>query len=286
MSVVKYRSICLLLIACAAATFSCGKSKDAKKAGSKAAQQADSALAAAIAQAPFKDVLEKAGFTIIEIKKFPSMDVKASGQTVVYKSTAQNPSGGVLYFRNERNRSFPTWHWYFDDGVPDSARAVDINEDGLWDVRIWMNDGSEREFLQDEEFTLFAEPRSDWIALNGTSSSPTDPDHAMWKCLDGLQNTIWSSAMPASGQVFLEVLSPFGIHRGIVTVQTVDEGRPRDCELIADGKSIKRFTLENRAGEQKVQFGSDPHLTGRMRFVVHSSYGEGGDVSIAEFKLE
>jgi hypothetical protein len=283
MNVKSSLNILLIILASATMVFSCGKSKESEE---KQAQQIDSTLQAAIAKAPFNDILEKAGFTIVGIKKFPTAEARRSGQTVVYRSTSKDPSGGVLYFSNERKRSFPTWHWYFDDVAPDSVTAVELNEDGMWDIRISMSDGSEREFLQGEEFTLFAESRSDWLALNGTSSSSTDPDHLAWKCLDGHLNTNWSSSMHSSGEVFLEVMAPFSIRNGIMTVHTVEDGRPRECELFADGKMIKQFTLEDQAGEQKVRLGADYSSVEKIRFVVRSTYDEGGNVNIAEFKLE
>ena len=283
MNVITNRNILLVIIAGATMIFSCGQSKES---GDKGAQQVDSTLSVAIAKAPFNDMLEKAGFSIVSIEKFPTAEARKSGQAVVYRSTAKELSGGILYFRNERKRSFPTWHWFFDGVAPDSVRAVELNEDGMWDIRISMSDGSEREFLQDEEFTLFAESRSDWIALNGTSSSSTDPDHLVWMCLDGRLNTVWRSSLHSSGEVFLEVMSPFSIRNGVVTVHTIEEGCPRECELFADGKRIKQFTLEDQAGEQKVQLGADYSSVEKIRFVVRSTYDEGGNVNIAEFKLE
>ncbi len=286
MSVIICRAVLALIIFYASITLSCGKSKESKETEGETVQRADSALSAAIAAAPFKEVLEKAGFTIININEFPTAVARRTGQAVVYRSIAKNRSGGILYFKNDRERSFPTWHWYFNEDAPDSVNAVELNDDGMWDIRMSMSDGSGREFLQDEEFTLFAESRPDWIALNGTSSSATDPGHPMWKCFDGHGNTSWRSSLRAGDEVYLEFWAPFGIQRGVLTIQTVDEDRPRECELYADGKLIKQFTLEDRSGEQKVQIAKTQQNSVKMRFVARSSYGEGGNVSIAELKLE
>jgi hypothetical protein len=235
---------------------------------------------------PFKDIIEKAGFTITSIKEFPTSETRRTGQAAVYRSNVNYRSGGILYFKNSRQRSFPTWHWYFDDAAPEDVRAVELNEDGLWDMQITMSDGSKREFLQDKDFSLFAEVRSDWIALNVESSSTADPGHPLWHCLDGRGNTAWHSSLQTTGEVYMEFWAPFGIRRGILAIQTVDEARPRECELFVDGKSIKRFTLEDRSGEQRVQVGqTDPNPT-RIRFVVRSSYGDGGAIAIARFRLE
>lgn len=276
-------NLLLPAIACAVMIFSCGRSKEP---GDKDAQAVDSTLSEEIAKAPFNDMLKTAGFSIVEIEKFPTEVARKTGQVVVYRSTEKKSSGGVLYFKNDKIRTFPAWHWYFDDVAPDSARAVELNEDGLWDMRISMSDGSAREFLHDEEFSLFAEPRSDWIALNGPSSPSTDPDHLVWNCLDGRLNTMWCSSLHPSGEVFLEVLAPFPLRNGIMTVHTAAEGRPRECELFADGKRIKQFTLEDQAGEQKVQLGKGYDSVKRIRFVVRSSYDKDGKVTIAEFRLE
>jgi hypothetical protein len=286
MRVIIYRLFLVLVIVCTSISLSCGKSKDSEEAGDEAAQQSDSTLSVAIEKAPFKDVLDKAGFAIISIEKFPTAEAKRIGQAVVYRSNSSDRSGGILYFKNERERAYPTWHWYFDDSAPEGVQAVELNEDGLWDMRISMSDASEREFLQEEEFTLFAQTRSDWIALNGTSSSSTDPDHLMWKCLDGRANTSWHSSLDASGEVFLEVLSPFGIHRGLLTLHTIDEGRPRECELYIDDKMIKQFILEDQTGLQKVQIGADHRNARKIRFVVRSTYAGDGRVHLAEFILE
>jgi hypothetical protein len=286
MNVTICRAVSALVIACSVMTLSCGKSKEAKDTADRAVQQADSVLSAAIASAPFKDILEEAGFMITAVKEFPTVETKRAGQVVLYRSTANDRSGGILYFKNEEYRSFPAWHWYFDDGAPNDIQALELNEDGMWDVRITMDGGKEREFLQDEDFTLFAEMRSDWIALNVESSSAADSEYPIWQCFDGHVNTTWRSSLQASGEVYVEFWAPFGIHQGILTIQTVDEDRPRDCELFADGNSIKQFTLEDRAGEQRVQLGKTVQKAVKIRFVVRSSYGKGGSVAIAEFKLE
>jgi hypothetical protein len=286
MNVIISRTLLALIITGFVMTLSCGRSKESKETSDQAAQKADSALSAAITSAPFKDILDEAGYEIIAVKEFPSAITRRSGQAVVYRSTAKDRSGGVLYFASERKRSFPTWHWFFDDDAPDDVQAVELNADGLWDVRITMGDGTVREFLQDEDFTLFAEMRSDWIALNVRSSPATDPDHPVWQCLDGQTNTAWRSSLQASGEVDMELWAPFGISRGILTIQTVDEGRPRECELFADGKPVKKFTLEDRAGEQRVQLNKTFDKGSSIRLVVRSSYGEGGNIAIAEFRLE
>jgi hypothetical protein len=279
------RAISALSVICALSAISCGKSGEEKKKTDQTTEQADSVLSVAISKAPFKDVLAQAGFEITGVKVFPTTEARKSGQVVLYRSR-KGHSGGILYFRNDLQRAFPTWHWYFDDKVPVDISAVELNEDGMWDVRISMEDGSTREYQQDEEFTLFAEPRSDWIALNGRSSPATDPDHSMWHCFDGMANTFWRSSLKASGEVFLEFWAPFGIQRGILTVQTTDEGRPRECELYIDGKRVKQFTLEDRTGEQKVQVGSTGRNPMEIRFVVRSSYAKDGIVAITGLKLE
>jgi hypothetical protein len=280
------RLIAAVIIAGSLMTLSCGKSKESKEAADPAAHQADSVLSASIAAAPFKIMLEEAGFSIVAIDDFPTVITRRTGQAVVYRFASHNRSGGILYFKNKDHRSFPTWHWYFDDGAPSGIQALELNEDGLWDIQITMSDGEKREYLHDEDFTLTAEVRSDWIALNAVASSTSEPDHPIWQCLDGQRNTAWRSSLQSSGGVFLEVWAPFGIRQGILTVQTSDEGRPRECELLADGKPVKQFTLENRAGEQRVQLGKTFSKAVKVRFVVHSSYAENGMVAIAEFKLE
>ncbi|MFH1755783.1 MAG: hypothetical protein ABIA59_08790 [Candidatus Latescibacterota bacterium] len=278
-------SVWVLIIASISVIMSCGKSKDAAEDQGKRSQT-DSTTIASIEGAPFKDMLEKAGFAISNAQKFPSAEAGKTGQAVAYKSKGKVAAGGVLYFKDDASRSFPTWHWYFADGAPDSVSAVELNEDGMWDVRVSMNDGTNREFVQDREFTLFSQDRSDWIALNGISSPPSDSSHAMWRCLDGRTNTAWHSSLQNSAEIYLEVPSPFGVQRGILTVFTADRGRPRECEIHADGKLIKQFVLEDQTGEQKIQLGNACQKAGTIRFIVRSSYDQNGNVDIAEFILE
>ncbi|NIM20537.1 MAG: hypothetical protein GTO51_09950 [Candidatus Latescibacteria bacterium] len=281
---VRLNSIILsVAFALALSVFSCGKSDEAPAGGDTAVRQtADASLPDRL---ELKKAVEKAGFLTASFRPFPATGERETGQVVVYKSEKAS-SGGAIYLKSIGGKTAPIWHWHFTDAAPDSAYPVDIDEDGMWDIRIVMSNGRFRDFIQDDTFTLAARLRNDWIAMNGTSSPPTNPDHAMWKCFDGSARTAWSSSLEGRDEVFLEVMAPFGVQRGILSIQTIDDGRPSKCILYADGKKVKEFKLENETGIQKIQIGSAIQNATQVRFVVRSTYGKDKTVSIAEFSLE
>jgi hypothetical protein len=180
----------------------------------------------------------------------------------------------------------PCWHWYFEDAVPDSAYPVELNEDGLWDIRIIMSDGRVESFLQEESFTLFANNRNDWIALNGTSSPPIDSEHKMWKCFDGDKKTAYSSSLKLHGKVSLQIHAPFGVKSGNISIQTLDQYCPKECVLFAGDEEIKRFILENESGKQRIHIGDSIKKAGSVQLVIESAYGDNDRISIAELTFE
>jgi hypothetical protein len=231
-------------------------------------------------------VLEKAGFEPTLYRKFPCGRATEKGRALVYRNRGRGESGGVIYLAEARRGRAPCWHWYFGDAVPEEVLPVELNEDGLWDVRVVMEDGSLREFMQDESFTLRAGHRSDWIALNGTASPHTDPNHAMWKCFDGDSTTSWSSSLFGKDEVFIEVLTPFRLERGILTLRTLEKGRPRECRLYSGQEMLQTFELADKAGTHQLQLERDAREAESIRLVVRSVYGVADWVSIAELSLE
>jgi hypothetical protein len=180
----------------------------------------------------------------------------------------------------------PSWHWYFENVAPDSTCPVELNRDGLWDIRILLEDGGFLEFIQEETFTLSAHNRDDWIAMNGSSSPAADPEHAMWKCFDGNENTAWRSSLKNHEEVYVELSAPFGIKRGILTVQTLDKDRPKECRLYADGKVVQKFKLQDETGIQKIRVEEAVMAAKKIRLAILSTFGKSSQVSIAELSLE
>lgn len=233
--------------------------------------------------ADFRQIIEGAGYKTRSYEPFPTQEVGKKGRMLVYQG---KKSGGVIYLKKVGDDVSPAWHWYFDGEKPDSVVKVESNDDGLWDVRIVSTDGKATKFVQDESFTLLGAERSDWIAMNGTSSPPIDGDHALWKCFDGDSSTTWESSLGGSGEAFIEVPVPFGVGEGVLTVRTTAEGQPRKCTLYADGKQVQSFELEPKAARQIVRL--DPAVKGArtVKVAVESAYGAGDVVSIAELALQ
>jgi len=234
---------------------------------------------------PFQNIIKTAGYESVAYRSFPFTRVGERGEVVVYRADGAD-RGGVIFLKTIDGQVSPSWHWYFDDAAPDSAYPMEINEDGLWDLRVVMTGGQVREFLQEQTFTLSGRLRNDWIALNGTCSPSTDSGHEMWRSFDGNPNTSWRSSLAGRDEVYLEVSTPFGLHRGILTVHTQDEGRPKECRLLLDGKVVQSFKLKNKTARQRIQIKSSAQKIKTARLAVLSIHGPGQEVSIAEFSLE
>ena len=43
----------------------------------------------------------------------------------------------------------PAWHWYFDRSVPEMVDKIELNDDGLWDMRVSLKGGETLEYLLD-----------------------------------------------------------------------------------------------------------------------------------------
>ncbi len=108
-----------------------------------------------------------AGYVVKAYRSFPSQEITKRGRVLVYTDTKGKDSGGVVYLKKTGFQVAPVWHWYFKDMVPDSVVNVEINRDGLWDIRFVSTKGKTERFVQEESFSLFAKERTDWIAMNG-----------------------------------------------------------------------------------------------------------------------
>ena len=119
--------------------------------------------------AGFRHLIEGAGYVPEQYNSFPTQELGKKGRMLLY--ARKGDKGGVIYIKKVGEEITPSWHWYFDDAAPKAVEKVDLNEDGLWDLRVETKKGDRLEFIQDESFSLMAKGRDDWIAMNGTSSS-------------------------------------------------------------------------------------------------------------------
>jgi hypothetical protein len=232
-----------------------------------------------------RDIVEGAGFVVAHYGDFPTQEVNKKGRVLIYTDKDGKNSGGVVFIKKTGTVVAPAWHWFFVDMVPEEAANVELNNDGLWDVRISGKNGAVVEFVQDESFTLLARDRSDWIAMNGSSSAPVSDEFAMWKCFDGDTATVWKSSV-SNGEAFVEFFTPFGSTAGILTVHTMGTGQPVKCVVTADGKKIDEIDLKPVSGGQAVQLNEKVREASRIRLGFEAVHGGGDVVEVGEISLK
>jgi hypothetical protein len=233
-----------------------------------------------------RDMIEESGFLVKTYNKFPAQEMGKKGRMLVYTDKRGKDSGGILYIKKTGADVGPCWHWYFEDMVPDSVERVEINNDGLWDVRMVFKKGEVLKHVQDESFTLMAKQRSDWIAMNGSSSPASTAGDDMWRCFDGDTTTAWRSSIGPDRSPYLEFTAPFGVGEGILTIRTLPTEQPRRCTLYADGDKVQEFDLEPAAAQQMVRLDSAVKGAKKIRLVIESSYGDGSVVAVSELGLK
>jgi hypothetical protein len=230
-----------------------------------------------------RQVVEAAGYVVKQYRSFPSQEITKRGRVLVYTDKKGKESGGVVYLKRTGFQVAPAWHWYFKDMVPDSVVNVEINRDGLWDIRFVSTKGKSERFIQDETFSLFARERTDWIAMNGACSTPLTHDAAMWKCFDGDTTTVWRSSL--AGPAFIEFDVPFGVADGNLAICTIASEQPRGCVVYADGKRVEEIELKPVAGRQVVALGQAVRGAKRIRLEFTSAHANAAEVAIAELGL-
>jgi hypothetical protein len=230
-----------------------------------------------------RNVIEGAGFVIRKYKSFPTEEVAKRGRVLVYTDKQGKRSGGVVYIKRTGFDAAPAWHWYFDDMAPDSVAHVELNYDGLWDIQIVSTGGKVERYIQEDAFTLFARERNDWIAMNGSSSTPASDGVAMWKCFDGDTTTAWKS--PLANGAFLELSVPFGVKDGNLTLCALSSDQPRQCTIYADGKQVGQIELQPVVGRQVTSLGQGVLGAKKVRLEFASSHGNSGAVAVAELGL-
>jgi hypothetical protein len=269
---------------------SCGKSEDKESTRGGAvdlreiARMAGGVVTLDEEVADIVAMIEAAGFKKKIYEEFPGQEPGTRARVLVYGGEKGTPPGGVIYINKRGINISPAWHWYLTDMVPDSVVNVELNDDGLWDVRMVAGDRV-MSFIQEETFTLSGGERTDWIALNGVSSPPVSQSDALWKAFDGDTLTAWRSPLGEGGKAYIELISPFGIKEGILIVRSLNGGPPRRCTLYADGKPVQQFELEAKEATQEIQL--DRAIVGakKVRLEFTSTHGGAQRVEIAELEL-
>ncbi len=226
-------------------------------------------------------VVESAGYVVKAYTNFPAEEAGKKGRMLIYTDKGAKQSGGVVYVRKTGSAVAPSWHWYFADMVPDSVVQTELNQDGLWDVRIVSTRGKVQTYIQEQSFTLAGKDRSDWIAMNGTSSPPVSDNFAMWKCFDGDSTTGWKSASPGA---FVEFDVPFGVRDGILSICPLPSDPPRECTVYADGKQIGKVEIRPVAALQMMTL--PDAVKGAKRIRLEFTPAQGDTVAVAEIGLK
>ncbi len=268
----------IALVAAVMAVSSCGKSDDGGDTSSKSSGGKQTASSVApVGETPLKSILKASGFKPVFHRPFPSQVPGMKSEVVVYHANSGS-GGGVLYTQKYGEENRVVWHWYFHKDAPDSIAAIELNEDGLWDVRMYVGSKT-HDYVQEQSFTFVARQREDRLAMNGEASEPVDASAMAWKCFDGDTATAWRS--PARG-AFIEVHTPLGTDAGILTIQLLAEEQPASIELKADGKTVQEFDLEPTSLPQMIQLEDAARDAKTLRLVIKSSHGGAKNVAISE----
>jgi hypothetical protein len=234
---------------------------------------------------PFGSAIGAAGFEIVYYNEFPSAVAGRKGRMILYRSASGDKDGGMVFVEQWGQKAHWVWHWYFGDAKPRLFEQLDINKDGLWDVRVYTDEDRPIDLVQDRDFLLGDQSRDDRIALNGTCSEPV-AGHPLWHCFDGDIRTAWQSSMEGGGRPYIEVASPLGISDGILSIRATDENQPRECEVYADGKKVQSFELRATTEEQLVQLDPKVRTAGKIRLEIKSCHGDGVAVAVAELQIK
>lgn len=224
--------------------------------------------------APFRAEITGKGFEIAQAKRFPAQVDARRAAVVVYNSGGNK--GGVLYVRGfETEAQRPVWHWYFNDTAPDSITAMDINRDGLWDVRVFMAGGKTNDYLQETDFSFMGAEHDGLFANNGASSNTKD----LWKAFDADSSTSWTS--PANG-AYIDIPNPLGLEVGQLTVREAGGSRPTKLEIGDGTNKLQDVDLESTAEEQRFQLDAAVKALPVIRVTV---VGKGKNVALSELGI-
>jgi hypothetical protein len=260
----------------------CSKKKSGEEAATTNPPQDSSAVIPlgnvplTVENAPFAPTIKEKGFQVVQAKRFPAQVDGRRAAVVVY-GAPDNTRGGILYVRGfENDPPHPVWHWYFANGAPDSVAAMDINRDGLWDVRVFMSGGSNRDFIQDTDFTFTGPERAGLAAMNGASSA----DENLWKAFDADTSTSWRS--PAAG-AFIEIPNPLGLSSGQLSVRLAGGARAEKLEVADGERKIQECDLKATSEEQRFQLDPSVKTAETIRITI---VGQGKNVALSELEIQ
>ncbi|MBI4720157.1 MAG: hypothetical protein HY770_02800 [Chitinivibrionia bacterium] len=219
-------------------------------------------------------------------KKFPAEEQGVKGRVLLYGEQKKNGDGGIIYFKKLGDAVYPAWHWHLKGFVPESIYAEEINEDGLWDIRVTAGKQHTLTFTQGTDFTFDAKPRGDLLALNGTVDPPAVPDHDLWRCFDGDSTTTWETILGEQNKVVLDLVAPFGVAEDVLIVETAEDNQPKEVEAYAGDRKIDTFKLKDKAGKQILRLSPSIKGAKNVRLVFKSSHGKSDRVAIAELGLK
>ena len=58
---------------------------------------------------------------------------------ILYRSASGGKDGGMVFVDQSGGADTRwVWHWYFEDHQPERFEQLDINKDGLWDIRVYV----------------------------------------------------------------------------------------------------------------------------------------------------
>jgi len=220
--------------------------------------------------APF---LETHGYRIVHTQKLPAQMSNRRATAAVYRSQ-DGARGGILYMQRADNSSEGiSWHWYFDDGAPDSVAITEINGDGLWDMRVFMHGGATRDFVQGESFTILSD-NGMRVAMNGKSSG-TDA----WKAFDGDTTTAWQA--PAK-DAYIEVPMPMGVEKGTLRLKVASGSRANKVNIFAGDQKVQSVELQRTNQFQEINLDAAVKDAPAMRLVLE---GPAATVAISELEI-
>jgi hypothetical protein len=281
MSYARRAGLWMMCVLVAASLAACSKKETAEKTpagktlSEKVANEAPAPTAITTDNAPFKDAITAKGFQVVQAKRFPAQVDSRRAAVVVYR-TADATRGGILYVRGfENEKPHPVWHWYFNNAAPDSITNVDINRDGLWDVRVYMAGGKTVDLLQDKDFSFTGAEHDGLFANNGASSNP----ETLFKAFDADTSTAWVS--PSNG-AYIEIPNPFGLDAGQLSVRVAGGSRPTRLEIGDGTRKIQDCDIEKTAEEQRFEL--DPSVK-TLPLIRINVVGKGKNVAISELSI-
>lgn len=270
---------------------SCGKKSESTDEAGESRSTLEEIARQALSQgeegdaAAAKQMVQAAGFEVKSIGEYPSYWAGVNGRMLIYAGE-KSKSGGVVYGAMQAGEFTPVWHWFFSDDVPKSAEPVELNDDGLWDVRLTMESGKTLTFIQDKDFSLMRPGRGDWIAQNGASSPSVSDDDATWRCFDSDSTTAWRSSVGAGKKAFIDLPAPFGVGDGVLMLRTTASDQPRHGTLYADGHKVQDFELEKKAASQMFKLGPEAKGARSIRLEFDTAYGGGDRIAVAELGIK